>query len=81
MGLVGIKVQEVIKDVHAISEALGSGMDPKILNRTIQATEAFLEEMKSCPGCRDILYLDRRCKVDGLCQNVYSRNKFQSPCF
>merc|ERR1712130_674577 len=47
MGLVGIKVQEVIKDIHAISEALGSGMDPKILNRTIEKTEEFLDNMKS----------------------------------
>eukprot|EP00091_Calanus_sinicus_P007557 TRINITY_DN18650_c0_g1_i1.p1 TRINITY_DN18650_c0_g1~~TRINITY_DN18650_c0_g1_i1.p1 ORF type:complete len:325 (-),score=89.50 TRINITY_DN18650_c0_g1_i1:316-1290(-) len=47
MGLVGIKVQGVIKDVLAISEALGSGINPELLQTSIRTAEYLLEQMES----------------------------------
>merc|ERR1712106_227086 len=47
MGLVGIKVQEVIKDVLAISEALGSGINPELLQTSIRTAQYLLEQMES----------------------------------
>lgn len=47
MGLVGIKVQEVIKDVLAISEALGSGINPDLLETSIRTAKYLLEQMES----------------------------------
>jgi len=47
MGLVGIKVQEVIKDVLDISEALGSGINPELLETSIRTAKYLLEQMES----------------------------------
>jgi len=45
MGLVMVKVQETIKDVLDISEALGSGITPDLLRTSIKASEDLLESM------------------------------------
>merc|ERR1719312_2452304 len=47
MGLVMVKVQEVIKDVHKISDALGSGINPELLQTSIRTAEMLLEQMES----------------------------------